>query len=1333
MRETRLFDYATPGEVGKFASGDIVISARDVQRASHQHGKWAGLLDGLTAWRVEEGNNLLIENALTRKGLRLRFSTQISCQPLLRAASDDATTTIEAFLSCFLGRAGCTVIQIRISLPRNISSGGITYEEVSRQVLTTTSITSMADIDGDVVVGCADGTCALVRFVVGSSRRITIVPFAANPVTSNVNRNQGENTSMVSGASDESDASHRSVASSMSLGLMSRLFGGSPHGGSGTPRNATERTSQEHRAFPNFSRRGREDRNSGKNVIDKVLDVAMVKLYYKAVVSLHESGRICVYVFKEGMYHFVTDIVLPVKLSSGSVDHFLLTGPTESVIAVVMVDEDPRSDSLRLFNVTAKLRQDRNANLSFTQIAAREGPIDRIVSASFTGEDVIVASESGYISGVLNVPNDPEHNSGIPTGTLWTALDDVDQPYGMGRILDEVMPDPRDQLLHAHRFSSSAIAKALRLENPAFATRTDVTTAVRGTVFEDDESAMWKRLKSRAEQITKSEDLTIRGVSCVEGIGIIVARQKAVYALRALLEPEQKAIGNPIHLLHDKHLRKMSETVTMLSSHGVCQILASQFLNETNDGDPSDKLRFMLMMASSFSAISEALPITDLFLNQQAFRRSDGGSTEQCEFRSAIDLARSTLEPGPRLLSFLHSASEMEMLSLAAEQCADILPVSSMYASGISWLSRYREQVQVSMAKPEVLQDNQERTDQEDTDLASKALSKAYKSLLTATECCVSSTVISNEDIECAMTLAGLSDNILSEQPEACDDIIMSEGSGKIRDNLGFWLLERSVRLLESSSAPKTAACAALEAMSLAPDKRRHEMMRAAAFGRFLDAGELQQALTAILSDPYKEGGESQTSIEESGALRDAIDLFVNAAADRSLLRWLSDTQLPEPLHVLCGMALERRARASDAIHIRYLLTPQRPSEGDLRPNDSPSLGDTGRPICEYEQLYSWHMLRGDGSSAATAALEWGERLCREGLSSIRNAVMNQSHQLLLDQQIKLLLAWAKSKCDAWSYASTAGQLESKERRYVVRSRFSLLADEGQKRFGIASISWISRRHLLAHAQGRCFTGMLSDIDTDSTTGQRIQYLLAHDSPLLGEHNEGVRWVISALLRCPTYDNVLLCVELGSAWREEIGDFALMEVVQNAASLASQKAVATFNYTELDDLLQSISSVEGPVESSRNWSLLALESALSTTAGVFACPQWLVDAAAWGTSAFAEGITSSGRSFSGRRKGDASGVVRALLRNHRPVDAAKLLLVGLASQAKRPETDGIGKAFYVPYSAIDATMEMLVQLEDEYEEAEVYRKLLAKHTSSHTSRMGQLIERNHFTGVGMES
>lgn len=1333
MRETRLFDYGNPHDLARISSTDIVFTTGDLDGLGLVRGTWAGLVNDTVAWRVEDGEALILENILTRKGLRLNLSSPLTCRPLVRPGVVESSKVVDILLSCYLNKNGCVLLRIRVTVPPASSSATMTCEEVCRQSLPATCITCMADVGGDPVVGRADGSCAHVKFHNETPSRVNIIPFAPHAMGSSENRSNGEDTSMVSGASDDSVPSHRSVASSMSFGLMTRLFG-SPRGNSNDPgRHPMEATSHEHGQPSSMTRRSREDKASYNRTMDKVLCVAKVKLELKALVSLHQSGRLCVYTATDTTYQYVADIVLPVKLSIGIVNHFLLTGPNESVIAAVMADEDPNADSLRVFNITAKIRGERSISLSTTQIAVREGPVDRVVSACFTGEDVIVGSETGFVSGVLNVPNDLDDGSGIPTGTLWTALDEMEQPFGLTQVLDSISPDPKDQLLQAHRFSVNAVAKALRLENPGLVSRTEIEEAVKNTVFDHDADNMWHRVKARAEQITKSEDLLIRDLCVVEGLGVVVGRQRSLSVLRGLLGAEQKAVENRAHLLLNKEPITLREPGSILSSHGACQVIASQYSIQNSDEEAKKKLRSMLATATTFSGVEREIPLTDQLAWKGALKQqTDEEGIEFSDFRSAISTMLSSLEPGPSLLLFLQSSSEMEFLLVAAEQTGDNIPVSSMFASGMSWLWKAQKTL---YSATDSRMDSVSIAEQKSSEQAALMLDKAYAFFITASEWCTSGTEVAESDIRCAIRLAGLTGQQIEsvQQSDGQNDVAMTgvpsglpngPDAALFREHLGFWLLERSVRLLEGNGAPKSAAAAALEAMRLAPDRKRHEMMRAAAFTRFLDAGDLEHALKAILSQPYIAEEKADAALEESGALRDAVGLFVDAAANRGELQWLAECNLPEPLYVLCGLALERRARAADALSVRHDIRLKSSPDVGSRITDIAESEDCKKPVSEYEQLYSWHILRGDESSAASSALEWGERLSNEGLTTIRNAISSEAFQPSADQQLRLLLAWTKAKCEAWTYALSAAQLEPVERRYIVRSRFSLLADPSTKPSrGIVTESWVSRRHLLAHAQSRVLTEMLSEAQSDATRNQFVPFLVSPDSVLLSAQGEGLGWITSMLAMYPSYDNMLLCAELGSAWREESSEGLLTDAIKRAASLASQQSITTFGYPELDELLRAVVSTPGEVESSRNWNLIALESALSTSAGAVACPQWLVDAAAWGTAAFAEGTTATERFFSGRKRGDAAGVVRALLRNHRPVDAAKLLIVGLASQGKMTR-DGTKEAFYVPYSAIDATMEMLAQCADDYPDAEVYRQRLEACTTTHISKVDERMRNN---------
>lgn len=1322
MRETRLYDYGNIHNSDRFSSGDIAFTTSDFDQLSFTPGTWAGLINGTVAWRVEEGDELIFENILTRKGLRLKLSSPLTCRPLLCASTADSLKLVEVLVSCYTSKVGCILLRIRITIPPTDLSAAITYEEICRQAIPATCITCMADVDGDPVIGRSDGSCAVVKFSDGASPRMNLIPFAPSAIGDSENQGTGDDTSMVSGGSDESAPSHRSVASSMSFGLMTRLFG-SPRG---TPnvaaRNAVEADSHEPRHTISSARRPREEKMSYRKTMDKVICVTKVTLDVKALMSLHQSGRLCVFVATDASYKYVNDMVLPVKLSAGLANHFLMTGPNESIIAAVVADEDPHADSLRIYSVAAKVRGERAIGLSATQIAMRRGPVDRIVSASFIGEDVIIGSESGFVSGVLNVPSDLDDGTGIPTGTLWTALDDMEQPFGLSSIVDAAHPDPRDHLLQAHRFSVSAVAKALRMENPGLATRAQIAETVRTTVFDQDGENMWNRVKARAEHITKSEDLLVRDLCMVGGVGLVVARQRSLSVMRGLLEFEQKAVENRAHLLLNREAVTSPAVGWMLSSHAACQVTASRYALENNNADAKNEFKFMLSTATCFSSVDTDDPLLD-----RSARRCGLGLEGDLEFSnlgSAIMSSLSVIEPGVPLVLLLQSLAEMDLLLVAAEQASNALPVSSMFASGMSWLlksgSAAYALVDSWIDKTAAVVHRPEQTDWR--------TEKAYRFFITASQWC-SKESVPEADIRCAAKLASVTPEevMLTEKIDAQEDVVMA-GDGRdlkgdldivqFRKRLGFWLLERAVRMFETNAAPKSAAAASLEAMDCAPDRKRHEMMRASAFTRFLDAGNLEYALIAILRDPYEGEHDSDFSIQESTALRDAVGLFVDAVADAGRLQWLADCKLPAPLSVLCGLALERRARAADALNLRHITRAvnfPESSEPSMAVDESQSVT---KEVKKYEQLYSWHVLHDDMASAATSALEWGERLSDEGLSTIRNAVSNDSARLSVDQQMRLLLEWTKAKCEAWAYALSATQLESPERRYIARSRFSLLADRSQSRKGIVSESWVSRRHLLAHAQGRVLTAMLSEGESNDTRMQFFQFVVSPDSVLLLPQAEGLRWVTSMLLHNrPSYDNVLLCAELGSAWREEVGESLLVDVVREAANRASQQSITSFGYAELDELLRAVVSTGGKLETSRNWNLIALESALATSAGAVACPQWLVDAAAWGSASFAEGTTVTERLFSGRKRGDAAGVVRALLRHHRPVDAAKVLIVGLRSQGRATGSSGNKGVIYVPYSAIDATMEMLAQCADDYPDAEVYRRQLEACTMTHISKM----------------
>lgn len=1331
MRETRLHDYASLRKEEGFNKVDITLPVPSPDSIhTNSPPTFAGLISETITWRVESSSALVFESIYTQAGLRINFSSPLTCRPLFLSPSTGDNSVI-LIASCHADRNGCTLISLKLAFNPTSATGSVLADELGRLLIPGICITELAEIGSDVIVGLCDGHCAHLHHFNDPSRKIELYPIT--PSSSWGARREsgaGDTTSMVSLATSDSAPSRRSVASSISLGLMSRLFR-SPRGNSATPGYTDGMRDGENQTV--FSSGRLRDTLSMRGAArDKVLALAEMDLEGTSFVSLHQSGRVCAFSARDGGYHFMGDIVLPMKLSTGSVDHFLLSGLSSSVVAVVMVDEDPCADSLRIYSLTAKLRPNRTAVLSCTQIAKREGPFDRIVSAVFTGEDVVIGTDSGFLSATINIPADVDSGAGMPVGTIWTAMDDVDKPFGFGRSMDDALPSPRAHLGMAHRFSPYAIAKALRFDDLETITREEVQSSLKSIEYGEDEENKWKRVQTRAEQVSKFEDLKIRDVRFVKSVGIIVARQKSLFVLRKLSASERNAIGSSACLVDTKSGIAKGRLARLLSSHAICQELAARYITKVVPIDYRPNLIFMLGLCIRFSESRQCLPLTDVLVERSpGMFAVSAGSEALLDFDAALDQALSILEPGRKLLETLLASSEMEALGIAAEQSANIVPISSMFANGVSWLAQYRK-ISLTLRLRTGAEETQEELIAETSDRCEEILEKAYGFLITAAQWCDNEEAGGHDDVQCAIGLAGLAGNIPhsgtqtttvreGEMTDADPPVPfgLPNGPSEVgRKDLGFWLLERSVRLLESSGAPKSAAAAALVAMERAPNRERHEMMRAAAFSRFLDAGELNFALTAILKEPYSSSADMHVATEESKALWDSIGLFVNATADCGMLQWLADYDLPEPLCAFCGQALERRARAADSFSVRDLLK----SRSNFDEQEHTSESEEEHTACPYEQLYAWYVLRADFASAATAALEWVERLSFEGPGIIRNT-LGGLPVVSADQQVRLLLAWTKSKSEALAYASATIQIYPPEEQYIPRTRFSLLAHEDtDAQPGVVDLSWLSRRHLLAQTQKRCLTQILSENEGTDVAEEDMHYLLAEGSPFLAEREDGVRWAVSMLSKKPSYDNLLLCIELACSWIGEISDKILIEVVESAAGIAAQKEITSFEYPHLRLLLQAVFSTQSMKHPAPNWYLLALDSALSSSLAGAPCPQWLVNAAAWGILNENEANTESQCYFAGRGRGDAIGVVRAFLRYHRPIEAAKVLSLGLECLNELELSDGLHAA-YVSYATIDSTIEMLAQVADESEDAENCRKRLAELADHHMRKMTESLSR----------
>ncbi|KAI0559363.1 hypothetical protein FGB62_155g00 [Gracilaria domingensis] len=280
---------------------------------------------------------------------------------------------------------------------------------------------------------------------------------------------------------------------------------------------------------------------------DSVLAIARIQSESKSFMCLCASGKICLFVWNEDRYICRADLKVPMKLSSTSVEQFIITGSKECAIAILIV-----------------------------QIAKRDGPIDRIVAAVAIGESVLVASESRLIADVVNVASEIDSGIGLPPGKLWTLFDDFDKEFGLWQSYDSVILDGKESLMLAHRFTPFAIAKALRLETPQTATRQDVDTALKEWKL-GEEDIPWKRIRHRAEQVQKVENMKVRDMFVVNGVGVVIARQYVVSVFRSQTEAERKLVADRCSAFPKAFQVSRGEIAQLLGSHGLCQELGARF------------------------------------------------------------------------------------------------------------------------------------------------------------------------------------------------------------------------------------------------------------------------------------------------------------------------------------------------------------------------------------------------------------------------------------------------------------------------------------------------------------------------------------------------------------------------------------------------------------------------------------------------------------------------------------------------------------------------------------------------------------------------------------
>jgi hypothetical protein len=526
--------------------------------------------------------------------------------------------------------------------------------------------------------------------------------------------------------------------------------------------------------------------------------------------------------------------------------------------------------------------------------------------------------------------------------------------------------------------------------------------------------------------------------------------------------------------------------------------------------------------------------------------------------------------------------------------------------------------------------------------------------------------------------------------------------------HLDFWILERGLRLIEARGSAKSSAACALEAMSVAPTAKLHEMMRAVAFQRFLDMGDLECALRTILKETFS-ADRSADSVgpraADADAFRDCIGLLVNAAVDAGQFSWLSNWGLPLPVKELAALAFERRARSSDALSQAYLAHGD--YEGSMLSAESPAAGveqlRQRQLFGPYEYLYVWLVEMGNLEGAGACGLEWYERVSTEGLVLAR-AASSSLPRIVSGSQIGPLVTWTQVKARALAITCIAVRQLPSSLQFVNRSRHSLVADYSSvsthgDRIGTVDLDWLSRRHLLARAQISCLTRRKSSASGERGLLPAPDYIVGHAEHLLADDEKGVNFIVSSLFAPPiTFEKVCSAVDLAIAWIPEHGDKRLVHVVQNAAKVvaaepAAQARIPGLSSAEMSVLLEMVSmrTRSSSISNSprRNWYLVAAEGMLSCSNGHVGIPKWCTDGAIWGTKPFGTGVESW--EDPSNDIGNPGGMARAFLRYNRPCDAAQVLL-HLLRIIQREDSQDYG--IHVPLNVMDATLVALEHCEE---------------------------------------
>uniref|UniRef100_A0A7S2ZVC3 Uncharacterized protein n=4 Tax=Rhodosorus marinus TaxID=101924 RepID=A0A7S2ZVC3_9RHOD len=751
---------------------------------------------------------------------------------------------------------------------------------------------------------------------------------------------------------------------------------------------------------------------------------------------------------------------------------------------------------------------------------------------------------------------------------VWSLTDDLSEE-GCWRKTDTMVSSVEDVLFSPGRFTDAAIAKAIQVPLEASVSRRDLTVLVKEFIKEQemkdpgrDKKDILAQVIRRATRATVATEARIIGAgtapqgmsSIIRGLGVSVLRP-CLRQERAYLLAGRSGQMAEAHAVDESSSIATGSWAWMLAGVSALQVVSCE------DQEGSSAIPILRRPSDANMDLGLA-SIAARYVQENLERQ--GEDISEWSFESCLQEICSTMVPAPLLLRFLVAIQEYSTLAEAATRTAERLPASSHFAAGISALSDYSLRYNPkSLAEPEI----RRQADAEADEILNMFLDGASA---------LPEQPKDSEDIQTIEKLVGLSDIL-----------------GSDKESLEFWYRERVVRMLESVRAIKGAATAAVDAMQYASTRRNYGVMRSVVFQRFLDIGDVEKALAAVLYPPFRPRREdarehfkdfwTEDEADEALSLRDMIGSITNAVLAAGKLEWFASCALPETVSSAVKIALLRMARSSDVIAM---------------------LGSGKSP---YEDVMAWDMVRGDTAGVAASAYEWARRLLEERVHGTKLDLWTQGRASALSSALGALKLFhpnqqiipttltkgtvlLNSNPDEMTATLTLDESDAMMEDEEVTLKSPLTLDElldavGDSKVPVVGAEHLERLSLLANAQAVI-------IARDGTDGAE---------PPLEENIEAVEYAIARLC---FYQQVEPATRLAIAWANaENSENLTVQVARASASTA----VILDKWNLLDS---SLSLLQDWPRTTRNYSFIALEGVLAASGGALSPPQWLIDQAA---------------------------------------------------------------------------------------------------------------------------